>query len=410
MTSQPYKNTFKQGGDLCFLAELPSLAHLGRDFEALIDDWTHYRGPPEEIEPWKKLSQRLADLASEAPAGRSGNWEALVAELREECPVPISQLQPRANGTVRELFESGQMPLAEYLEWFQHAVETQWALHAGAGNGPDMDAFTARVDRLSRRMETAGYETQWDRQMKAEDPERYEFLQQSATLAVQAMRDPDPDALAQTFEKQMELYRQSPLFAESKKQMEQMRQQIETLKDSNPDLYQQQLSTLEQMERFIQDPAANPPMPLSALDDGDDELEAAAADSADLPAGHFRFHCGKRKQVSSKQAALFNQLVASQEALRPQIEAALRELHRWMAEGDPMRLPSDRVLFPNGPDQSDVPLRCFRITDISLDDDRGRAILSFDTPFGHFEEHGCYVAIRDGKVERFGTWDDVYVD
>lgn len=413
MTSQPYQNTFKQDGQLCFVADLPAWGHFGRDFDALEDEWTHYQGPPEEIEPWKKLAQRLGELVREAQAGGSRHWEAIAAELKQEFPEQMSQLEPRANGAVQELFESGQMPLAEYLEWLQHQAETKWASYAGASNGPDMDAFMARADRLGRRMQTAGYETEGDRHMKAEDPERYEFLQQSAALALDAMRDPNLEALPQMFEKQMELYRQSPLFAEGKKQMEQMRQQIEALKDSDPDLYQHQLASIEQMERFMEDPSAstaNFPMALGEFDDGDDELAGDAGDSATLPAGHFRFTCGKRKQVSPQQVALFNQLVANQESLRPQIETALRELHRRMAEGDPMRDPSERVLFPENSDQSDVPLQCFRITGISLDGEDGRAVLSFDTPFGHFEEHGCSLAIQDGKVDRYGTWDEVFGD
>jgi hypothetical protein len=40
----------------------------------------------------------------------------------------------------------------------------------------------------------------------------------------------------------------------------------------------------------------------------------------------------------------------------------------------------------------------------------GRVVLGLDSQFGHFDEHGCLIAIRDGAVERFGTWDEVYGD
>lgn len=413
MAGHPYEITFQRDGELCFVAELPALARIGARHEELIEAWTHYQAPAEEIEPWQRLTERLAQLADDARAGQKVQWESTVQELQQRFASQFEQTQARVMRPVHELFQSGQMPLAEYLDFHRFGAETLWSLHAGAGNGPDMDAFQALADRLVRHMQTVEYETEADRQMKAEDPERYEFLQQSAALALDAMRDPNPEALPHMFEKQMELYRQSPLFAEGKKQMEQMRQQIEALKDSAPDLYQHQLASIEQMERFMEDPSAstaNFPMALGEFDEGDDELAGDAGDSATLPAGHFRFTCGKRKQVTPQQVAIFEQLVAGQEALRPEIERALRELHHRMAEGDPMRVPSDRVLFQENPDQSDVPLQCFRITGISLDGEDGRAVLSFDTPFGHFMEHGCSLTIKDGKVERYGTWDEVFDD
>jgi hypothetical protein len=307
------------------------------------------------------------------------------------------------------------MPLPEYVEWFVHAAETLWLRNAGRSGGPDNDAYSARIDRLTERLRTGGYESEMDRRMRAEDPARYAFLAQSASLAMDAFNDPDPQALDRMFEQQMKLFQNSPLFAQGQQMLEQMRQQAERFRESDPELHEQQLEATRQMQRMMEDPAG-------AMADLREELDAQQPggvedeqpdDEADSPApqaapGQLRFNCGRRKRPTDEQVKLFQDFVARQDALRPGIEQALREMHAWMHPGTPMS-PGDRLLFPQHPDQSDVPLQCFTIDQVSLEPG-GRVVLGLDSQFGHFDEHGCLIAIRDGAVERFGTWDEVYGD
>ena len=70
-------------------------------------------------------------------------------------------------------------------------------------------------------------------------------------------------------------------------------------------------------------------------------------------------------------------------------------------------MPSERVFFPPNYARTDVPLQCFHVREVSLPSDDGPIIFTFDSPFGHYDEHGCYLSVSDGEVDRFGTWDEV---
>jgi len=281
MSSAPYEETFQHQGDLCFLAEVPALAHIGERFDQIDEEWLEYTASDEELERWRQFAARVGELMEQAKRGEAPDWATIETQLQEsgDC---LSQAIQRVAGPIHEYFETGQMPLPEYLEWILQGAETMWSF---SGGGLDTDAFEARCDRLTARLAEAGYETESDRRMREEEPERYEFL------------------------------------------------------------------------------------------------------------------------------AMFRQFIDRQDELRPQIEASLRAMHRWMDEGDPVRLPSDRVLFPENADATDVPLQCFQIHQAYLDPEHeGRIVLELDSQFGHFEEHGCCISIRDGAVESYGTWDDVSGD
>jgi hypothetical protein len=81
-------------------------------------------------------------------------------------------------------------------------------------------------------------------------------------------------------------------------------------------------------------------------------------------------------------------------------------MHGWMNQGA-ANDPREAVLFPADADQTDVPLRAFAVERIELDPDGKFAILWLDTLFPHFDEHGCGIRIENGKVARYGTWDEV---
>jgi hypothetical protein len=412
MPAAPYNETFRQRGDLCFHADIPALAHIGARFDELTDGWIDASAPPEELEQWQRLTGRLEELTAAAGHGEVTSWRKVEQALQREFGDYFAQARMYVMRPIHEYFESGQMPLAEYVEWHLHAAETMWMRNAGRGQGPDADAYQARLDRLTARLREGGYETQQDREMQEEDPERYAFLAKSASLALDAMNNPDPGALDDLLAQQLELFRNSPLFTQGKEMLERMRRQAEQYRDSDPELYQEQLESVAQMQRMMEDPAGTLKELQSQFDpngdveeeDGDEE----AAPAGKLPPGRLTFNCGKANKPSGDQIALFEQFVAGQELLRPEIESALREMHRVMAPDGPFMDPGERLMFPPNADETDVPLQCFTITQVSLDDKYDRVVLALDTQFGHYDEHGCFIAVRDGKVDSCGTWDEVY--
>jgi hypothetical protein len=219
---------------------------------------------------------------------------------------------------------------------------------------------------------------------------------------------PDLDAMREMLYAQMELFRESPLFKQANDQYAKMRQQLESLRAMHPELAQRQLDMLESMQRIVADPRAME-QELPGLFPG------ASRSSKDTPKTErprrgprqLKFNCGAENSMSAEQTALLREFLNSQEQLRPQIETALRQMHAWM--NDPKSILFERSLFPAA--SSDIPLQCFQIREIALRLDYGRRILmTFDTLFAHLEEHGCYISIRNGAVERFGTADDIYQD
>ncbi len=413
----PYEQTFRAGGDLCFYADVPALAHIGKRFSELSDGWFGASAPPEELEQWRKLVARLEEVLAAAQQGELTAWPKMQMQLEKEFDDAFTAVRQQVSAPIHEFFETGQMPLPEYVEWFVHAAETLWMQNAGRTGGPDNDAYNARIDRLTERLRTGGYESEMDRRMRAEDPERYAFLAQSAALAMDAFKDPDPQALDKMFEQQMKLYQNSPLFAQGRQMLEQMREQAERFRETDPELYAQQLQSVRQMQRMMEDPAgamAELQKGLADLEQAHDEDDELPDDATDGPApaavpGRLRFNCGRRERPTAEQVALFEGFIAQQEQLRPGIERALRELHKWMDAGESHRFPGDRLLFPKNPDETDVPLQCFTIDHVALEPG-GRIVLGLDSQFGHFDEHGCLIAIRHGAVERFGTWEEVYGD
>jgi hypothetical protein len=422
MADAPYENTFRRGGDLCFLADVPAWKHIGARYEELTTAASDYVAPAAEQEQFRRLCERLQELIDTVATGGGPDWPTIQRQLSGEFGDCFAHCQRRVMGNIDEYFQSGQMPLAEYLEWHLHGAETLWSMNGGGDYGLDKAAFEARVERLMQRLQQSGYQTAAERRYRQESPERYEFMQQSLGLLNQTLGDDPPDLEALAVQ-QMELFRKSPFFAQAQGMLEEMRQRLEPLRQTDPELYEQQVANLENMRRFQEDPAAalrelTASLPASPFDRDDedaaaddDEPTGESAEVAPPPPGRFVFNCGRCQKPSKRQIGLFQDLVARQEALRPGIERALRELHDRMGPGDPALSPGDRLLFPKNPDQTDVPLNCFHILEITLEDGKsGRAVLNLDSPFGHYDEHGCHIAIQNGVVGPDGTWDDVYGD
>jgi hypothetical protein len=231
--------------------------------------------------------------------------------------------------------------------------------------------------------------------MQAEDPARHAFLEKSLGALSQEMQNPtDGNSLEQMLVEQMKVVQQSPLFAQAEEQMSEMMQGLESIKDSDPELYEQQREQLAAATELFRDPAAAMKNLMADLPDIPEEVDdQAEPEMPVLPEGMLRFACGQKK-VTPAQRKLFDQLQKDQHLLLPQIERALRQLHAQMNEGQDND-PREVVLFPPDVDQSDVPLSAFSIERVELDRDGRYAILWLDTLFPDFDEHGCGIRIEN---------------
>lgn len=414
MVAPPYQTPFWRDGELCFFAEVPAFAQIGQRFDELSALSFNYVAPAQEQQQWRQFARRLEQLISEAVHLSVESWAQVELQLEREYGDAFTQAKRRVPQPVHEYFQTLQMPLAEYAEWLLLGVEQQWALNGGSDAGLDMDLFLARTNRLSQRLQSAGYESATDRRLKQEDPDRYQFMTKSMELLLRSMDNPDPHSHKTMIDEQLLLFRQSPMFEQAQRAQNAMRQQLEGLRETHPELYEQQIRQLEKMERFAFDPvaairelsASEPTIPEEVVRD-----EIAPDQPQVAPPGHFLFRCGRRERITQSQIRLFNELLLQQPGLRLEVEAALRQMHGWMQGTKPDSWPGDRILFPDDPGTTDTPLQCFRIEHVSLDPQPGGGVvLGLDTLFGHFDEHGCCILIRDGAVKRYGTWDDVFGD
>ena len=421
MPAAPYKQTFRERGNLCFYADVRELAHIGARFSEISDAQFTASAPPDELAQWSRFAKHLQKLIDEAVSGKLRVWPQIDDELQRLDGVRYEQARDRVMRPVHEFFTSGQMPLPEYLEWLLWGTEQVWALHCGAGDGPrpDDQVMQARTDRLTQRLQAGGYEAETDRRMRAADPERYEFMSRSAELAMTALNSPDPAATDQLFDQMLELFKQSPMFTEGQQTLDNLRRQAEARRESDPELSERQQRSVERMQQMMVNPAAAMAEMQARLAEKsrellagleNEKLEGGGEDvSGEHVPGRLKFNCGACPTPSAEQIKLFEELIAGQSRLRPGIEAALREMHGWMGADGPHLTPGDRVIFPPSPAATDIPLQCFQIASINLEaGTRPRIVLALDSLFGHFDEHGCFIAIRDGAVESYGTWDEVY--
>lgn len=420
MAAAPYEHSFRRDGELSFFAPVPTMAHIGQGFDELNDASLNFKRPPGEIEPWQRLCHRLQGLVDEAKQGTlPPSWPELQAKLSREFPENFTKLN--INPNVREYFETNQMPVGEYVEWVLLAASQQWA--AVADDDFDWDAFQARIERLTSQLREAGYTTARDRQARAEDPAGYAARLRMLEQTMNALNQPDPADYEKMVAQQLEALQKSPLFDQMKERFERTKELLGGM-DLTPEEREQQRRGFEQVEKLWSDPAghlrdlmaglaAGKEMPPGMSDEDFDDLGADEGDDADhdfpqAAPGEFLFRCGDREKPTPKQVAQFEAFLAAQEQLRPEIEKALRDMHKWMDPGGRFPIAGDRVFFPENPDDSDVPLQCFKVTAITLSGKKGGSVvIDFDTPFGHFDEHGCMIVIRNGKLVRYGTFDDV---
>jgi hypothetical protein len=400
----PYEQTYAAGGERYFDASLPAWSKIGERFEELSQAYYDFEYPPEHFQKGRELLAAIRQGQAKLEKSPQ-SWATVDKELTDQFGQPYLDAKGHLLAPLAEYFTTGQMPAGEYMEWMALEVESRMA--AQGDPQADWDAIEAQRAELTGRLTSAGYATERDRQMQAEDPARYTFLQNSLQLLSQQMQNPDDaSGFEQMMAEQMKLFQQSPFFAQAQNQMDEMVQGLEALKDSDPELYQQQREQIEAVSELYRDPAAAMKNLMAGM--GEMPGENEGEDESDMPAlphGSLRFACGQKK-VTPAQRKLFEQLQRDQQSLLPQIEQALRDLHARMNPGQKDD-PREDVLFPPDPAHSDVPLNAFAIERVELDRDGRYAILWLDTLFPHFDEHACGIRIENGTVTRYGSWDEV---
>ena len=304
------------------------------------------------------------------------------------------------------------MSLPEYVEWHELANEQTWAMNGG-GEGFDMSAFLERTSRLGKLLQTGRYTTQSDQRFQQAASHLQNFMGQSLAQMNQALGIPHPGPTPPPSPSPMAPLQQSAIQELTQQIQQAAARHWDSLRES-ADFYLRQIEQIPDSSPSAFDSSANDER-VSAIPESNhtEPIESADFSSPSSPDssldGELLFRCGSRRSISLEQMKLLEDLLRPQDSLLPTIEAALRDMHRWMNPASSPRSPGDRILFPDESESSDTPLNCFRISSITLDPHgAGRILVEFDSLFGHFDEHGCYVSLRNGKVDRYGTWDDIF--
>jgi hypothetical protein len=425
MSAAPYETTFRHDGELCFLAPVPALAQIGLRFDGLFEASKNYLAPPDECKPWRELSARLRDVADRAKRGESVEWPEILRQLEQEYGQRMTKTMQGVMRPVSEFFETKQMPLSEYLEWVLQAANQCWARIADKDF--DWDTHHAQLDRLTAELGTRHYETASDRQRREADPAGYADRVRMLQQTMQVLNEPDPAKYQELMEQQLASLKDSPFFTRMRDQLGEVKERLEAMPASSPEEKENQLRGFEQVEKFWTDPMAHyknllaniPGGEASNVDSNQEVIDDPTEIDADeeppepalqIPPGQFLFRCGDREKLTDTQIAQYEQFMAAQEKLRPKIEKAIRQMHHQMNPMGQFTLAGDRVLFPENSDSSDVPLHCFRVERITLSGKEGAVVIDLDSHFGHYDEHGCLILIRDGKLQGSGTFDDVFQD
>ena len=97
-------------------------------------------------------------------------------------------------------------------------------------------------------------------------------------------------------------------------------------------------------------------------------------------------------------------LVDHQDDVLNELRPALIEMYQWMKDVDPG--PDEQIWFPDGSAEDLAPDR-FNLKRVSIVPDRSGIIFWFETPSGHYEEHGCMALLVNGKLATFGPSDNL---
>jgi hypothetical protein len=123
----------------------------------------------------------------------------------------------------------------------------------------------------------------------------------------------------------------------------------------------------------------------------------------------YRVECGETESVTDGQKRLFDWLLANQarvvEEIKPAVVGLFEETLKWRAG----QFPGDRVLFPADATNEEK-LDRFVIKHFDLDPKGEGLLIELDSLDGWYNEHGCSILLRNGRLVKWGCWDEINDD
>ena len=145
-------------------------------------------------------------------------------------------------------------------------------------------------------------------------------------------------------------------------------------------------------------------------DDGTPWRELVDSQTADEPTQtRYRVECGETDSVSDGQRRLFDWLLANQDHVVDEIKPAVVDLFNETLKWRAGHFPQDRVLFPADATDEEK-LDRFVVKHFALDPKGERLLIELDSLDGWYDEHGCSIVLRDGRLAKWGSWDDIDED
>jgi hypothetical protein len=408
-TSQPYDTVRREDGSAIFIADLPAFASIGRRFGELSHAYHHFQYPRAYLKGEQVFVRAIAEAGERAATGEV-DWIAINDDLEKRFGAKYQRLRSLAPPMLIDAAKWSQQGLVQCLQTLVTSARGELARKARASDIADDPMLSAAAAWQPRVVPNPLESPQFRAQMqdwKNADPtagERVAGIMRGLSMLPGSA--PGGANVEQQMDEQIKAIGQLPA---AKAMLEQQRQLLARMKQVNPAAARAMERELEQMERVCADPAGyRAELAARAIDDAEesDETDNEIADGPhdERIAGRFRFDCGAVQRPTDHQKRLFAWFVEHQQELAPKFEKALRTMHAELAENADLDDPKERVLFPENPAGSDVPLCYFRIESIVLPEAGDRIGMTFDSVFGH-EEHGCALVIEGGEVTDVGGTD-----
>lgn len=373
MTTRPYERTFDDCGMLCFEAELPAFAAIGRRFEKLKLAYRSFSYPPGYAQEYRECVAAIKKAVAHSKSCE--HWAksdtrlerrfGMYRRIKLSVPSRFVDQSRRSNRGFRD-----------YLRMLVASSEILLARVGGAG-------LPRGIDFLALRRGLHGHLTTLLRSRHSQDNDQG-LLEGPMFHALVKARDQGTLPTMQRFHITSRMNEET--FLEDLQAFR--RCDLEGIKGVRPknqreaELAKKTLTELHKLRQQESQP-----------------IESSQ------PPGRFRVQCGNRKKPTVAQVKLFESLLAHQKQVAVDVKAAIREMHQRMSRDFDRDDPQQRLLFPDDPARSNVPLNCFRINEFILPKKGRRIGVTFDTLFRYYDEHGCALLIEDSKVRGFGEAD-----
>ena len=120
----------------------------------------------------------------------------------------------------------------------------------------------------------------------------------------------------------------------------------------------------------------------------------------------YRVECGETDSVTDGQKRLFDWLLANQDRVVDEMKPAVVDLFQETLKWRPGHFPHDRVLFPADATDEEK-LDRFLIKHFVLDPKGERLLIELESLDAWYDEHGCSIVLRNGRLAKWGSWDDI---